>query len=94
MWQLDRISVSKVRIEIDAHHQDQHVGHPARYGQSEILFPAVNSDGESMHPLLSWWAILFGLSVLTRYEPDRWTRLSISSTPLKRLRSNICLKWP
>lgn len=26
-----------------------------------------------LHPLLAWWAVLFGLSMLARYEPARWT---------------------
>jgi hypothetical protein len=25
-----------------------------------------------MHPLLAWWAVLYSLSMLARYCPDRW----------------------
>ena len=34
------------------------------------------------HPLVVWWAILFALSMLARYEPDRWTQhTSVASSP-------------
>jgi kynureninase len=26
-----------------------------------------------LHPLLAWWALLFALSMLARYEPAGWT---------------------
>jgi hypothetical protein len=28
-----------------------------------------------VHPLLAWWATLFGLSILARYEPDSWAEM-------------------
>lgn len=33
------------------------------------------NDTEPLHPLLTWWAILFGLSMLCRYRPVVWTQL-------------------
>ncbi|MEV5881576.1 YaaC family protein [Streptomyces sp. NPDC052020] len=36
------------------------------------VFPEIGDMGGPVHPLLAWWAILFGLSILTRYEPESW----------------------
>ncbi|MGW6722861.1 YaaC family protein [Streptomyces sp. NPDC054995] len=35
-------------------------------------FPALGSMAGPVHPLLAWWAVLFGLSMLARYEPASW----------------------
>ncbi|MBZ4016132.1 hypothetical protein CCS38_10325 [Streptomyces purpurogeneiscleroticus] len=35
-------------------------------------FPKLGSMSEPIHPLLAWWAVLFGLSILARYEPEAW----------------------
>jgi hypothetical protein len=42
------------------------------YGRGRYLFPAVTGEGKTMHPLMAWWAVLFVLSMLARYEPARW----------------------
>jgi hypothetical protein len=39
------------------------------------LFPAIASMQSPIHPILTWWAVLFALSSLARYEPDFWARL-------------------
>lgn len=41
-----------------------------------FVAPAIGrGDGDDVfHPLMAWWAVLFGLSVLTRYHPALWTR--------------------
>jgi len=49
------------------------LGTPYRTGR--VLMPSVGSNPETLHPLMLWWSILFALSMLTRYEPDTWTRL-------------------
>ncbi|WP_158852833.1 YaaC family protein [Saccharothrix deserti] len=36
------------------------------------VFPAVVGNGRPLHPLISWWAVLFALSMLARYEPSSW----------------------
>lgn len=33
------------------------------------------ADTEPLHPLLTWWAILFALSMLCRYRPVVWSEL-------------------
>ncbi len=44
---------------------------PAQSGfEARWLRPAVG--GVALSPLLSWWTLLFGLSMLARYEPDAW----------------------
>ena len=35
-----------------------------------------------IHPILAWWAILFTLSLLARYHPDRWLRsINVDKSP-------------
>jgi hypothetical protein len=36
------------------------------------LFPATGGAALPLHPLLSWWALLFALSMLARYESASW----------------------
>ena len=38
------------------------------------VFPSIGGDTQALHPLLAWWAVLFALSLLARYQPDTWTR--------------------
>jgi hypothetical protein len=39
-----------------------------------ILFPTITGNDKPLHPLLAWWAILYGMSMLARYEPSSWVR--------------------
>lgn len=45
-----------------------------RYRDDDALWvpPAVASNDRPLHPLLVWWAVLYGVSMLARYEPARW----------------------
>jgi hypothetical protein len=59
-----------------------------RYRGNPFWFPAV--AGDAMHPLIAWWAVLYALSMLARYEPQRWATLihvdtSAWATPLEHL---------
>ncbi|XUL94313.1 YaaC family protein [Streptomyces galilaeus] len=38
-------------------------------------FPALGGMSGPVHPLLAWWAVLFGLSILARYEPEAWAEI-------------------
>ncbi len=38
------------------------------------VFPAVGGNTHSVHPLITWWLILFSLSMLARYHPRIWLR--------------------
>lgn len=37
--------------------------------------PAIGSNNQQQHPLLTWWAALWSCSMLARYEPLRWAKL-------------------
>lgn len=39
------------------------------------LVPGVGEAQELLSPLLLWWVLLFGFSMLARYEPRRWRAL-------------------
>jgi hypothetical protein len=46
------------------------------------VFPALGGDKTALHPLLAWWALLFALSMLARYEPASWTGyLDVDASP-------------
>ena len=42
------------------------------YNGSLWLFPAAGTAGRSLHPLMAWWAVLYTLSMLARYQPAEW----------------------
>ncbi len=44
------------------------------YGDGDVLWvpPALPGAVQPLHPLLAWWATLYGLSMLARYEPAPW----------------------
>jgi hypothetical protein len=61
-----------------------------RYDREHWLIPAIGDGSDDLHPVLLWWALLFGLSLLARYEPIAWrTALdpdrSSLAFPLERL---------
>jgi hypothetical protein len=37
-----------------------------------ILLPSINNDSDAMDPLMSWWVLLFALSIFARYHPTPW----------------------
>jgi hypothetical protein len=45
------------------------------YLREYYLFPALGENTKALHPLLAWWAILYTLSMLARYEPVTWGRM-------------------
>ncbi len=45
-----------------------------RYGHNYFLRPGLGADGSELNLLMTWWASLFVLSSLTRYEPALWRR--------------------
>ena len=51
------------------------------YRRVPVLLPRVGESAHSLHPLMSWWAVLFALSMLARYSPSKWTEtLSLSQS--------------
>jgi hypothetical protein len=39
-----------------------------------FFFPMIRAEGQSLHPLLAWWAVLYVLSMLARYQPAEWSQ--------------------
>lgn len=78
-----------IRVSFDADRPDI-AGHlaaldriaPGGVGFDERwLRPGVS--GMPLSPLMTWWALLFGLSMLARYEPGSWTAaLALDRSPL------------
>ena len=53
-----------------------------RFYDQRWLIPAL-SEGQVLSPLMLWWALLFGLSMLARYHPDEWvTALEVNTSRL------------
>jgi YaaC-like Protein len=47
-------------------------GRTRLYNEGWYFFPAVGDNVRSLHPLMAWWALLFTLSMLARYQPAEW----------------------
>jgi hypothetical protein len=54
-------------------HFIEKVTKPYRAGHDRWAFPALYGGDLPLHPLLAGRALLFGLSMLARYEPASWT---------------------
>lgn len=47
-----------------------------------VLPPTQQGQDRPQHPLVTWWALLWALSMLARYEPDAWARhLDVDRSP-------------
>jgi hypothetical protein len=46
--------------------------HGAEYDDF-YLVPAIGNNNRPMHPLMTWWAVLYTLSMLARYQPAEWS---------------------
>lgn len=47
------------------------------------LRPMLGESGDLLSPLMTWWALLYALSIVARYEPDAWaTTLNVDASPL------------
>ncbi|WP_338704050.1 YaaC family protein (plasmid) [Streptomyces sp. Q6] len=42
------------------------------YAGHRYFFPAVTGLSRELHPLMAWWALLYALSMLARYQPAQW----------------------
>ena len=45
-----------------------------RSPQDRWLRPVVNEEADPLSPLMTWWGLLYGLSMLARYHPAPWTQ--------------------
>lgn len=53
------------------------------YRRHELIFPAIGDSDRDLHPLMSWWLVLYSLSMVARYAPAEWTSaLSLTSSPI------------
>ncbi|MFN2587311.1 MAG: YaaC family protein [Actinomycetota bacterium] len=43
-----------------------------RFSGERWLIPKVEGSSDVLSPLVTWYALLFGFSILARYEPDTW----------------------
>jgi hypothetical protein len=51
-----------------------------KYRSAQYWFPTVG--GQCLHPLIVWWAVLYTLSMLARYEPQRWAdMIRVNTSP-------------
>lgn len=53
------------------------------YRRTAVLLPRAGSSTRSLSPLMSWWVVLYALSMLARYAPSNWTEtLSLAESPI------------
>jgi hypothetical protein len=70
-----------------------------RRREQHWLRPAVGAQKDYLKPLSAWWILLFGLSIVARYEPAEWAKvLSINESdlaaPLESLLDDAMLDIP
>lgn len=46
-----------------------------QYRGFQMAFPTLAEETTPLHPLMAWWAVLYTLSMATRYDPAQWTAL-------------------
>ena len=52
---------------------DEALTHSTQYRfNGRYVFPVVGANTNALHPIMTWWAILFALSMLARYHPEAW----------------------
>lgn len=42
------------------------------YRRTAILLPCAGDSERALRPLMSWWCVLYALSMLARYAPSKW----------------------
>lgn len=50
------------------------------YRGERLAFPSIGGSQLPSHPLLVWWATLYALSTLARYEPEHWAAITSVNT--------------
>ncbi|MEV8213954.1 YaaC family protein [Leifsonia sp. NPDC077715] len=54
---------------------NRHLLQSRTYRHHRVILPSLGDSQSDIHPLASWWLLLFALSMLARYNPSDWTRL-------------------
>jgi hypothetical protein len=70
-----------------------------RIGEERWLIPVVGDGSDRLPPVLLWWILLFGLSLLARYEPAAWRAAldldrSAVADPLRQLLDDALVTVP
>ncbi|MFJ5779872.1 YaaC family protein [Streptomyces sp. NPDC093094] len=51
------------------------------YATQRYFLPVLARMPRELHPLMAWWAVLYALSMLARYEPASWvTNISVDNS--------------
>ncbi|MFI1259259.1 YaaC family protein [Streptomyces netropsis] len=69
------------------------------YLGNTYFFPVIAPLSRELHPLMAWWAVLYVLSMLARYEPAIWAaHISIDGSrhavPIERLLERAVAELP
>jgi hypothetical protein len=61
--------------------------------------PVVGSNHDNPSPLMTWWALLYALSMLARYYPDQWVKMldldhSPDAAPLMTILDDALVSGP
>jgi hypothetical protein len=76
IWEAESASIGARDLEFESH-AFQH-----RIRREWWLRPDVNESGDYLWPLMTWWALSYGLSMLARYHPAEWTSaLRVDESP-------------
>lgn len=68
--------------ETDRRARIREVAPQYRYVDQQWCRPSL-TPGKMLTPLMTWWALLFALSMVARYEPDTWVNLlGVDESPL------------
>jgi hypothetical protein len=75
-WRLIRALVGATGIDLpDATASGLDITHQDLEATNERwLFPAPENSSAPFTPLTAWWVLLFGLSIVARYDPGTWSR--------------------
>ncbi|MFI6689185.1 YaaC family protein [Streptomyces sp. NPDC050485] len=60
------------------------------HGGLRYFLPVISPMAKELHPLMAWWAVLYTLSMLARYEPAQWSActnvdLNAHAVPIERV---------
>jgi hypothetical protein len=69
--------------EVERHFVYRDAGH-------NCVYPSLDEGDRPVHPIVVWWSVLFGLSMLARYGPEQWAEAidvnrSAEAVPIEHL---------
>jgi hypothetical protein len=98
-WTTSGTSINDQTAIDDQHAKLAEVAQEYRWRGRRWLRPAVGAHKDYLKPFSTWWLLLFGLSIVARYEPAEWAKaLSINESdlaaPLESLLDEAMLAIP